>query len=154
MKRYSCVSIIFVLCLFRKLQKQKAAKQWRVQTMKNFTALRTLTIGIAACALAFAPLESDAHGWHGGGWGHHGGGIGFGVAALGVAALATTAAIITAPFNAVTNAPYYAPPPPPPAPAAYYAPGYAQAPAYYPPAPGYYYPQTAPAYYAPGYYYR
>lgn len=113
---------------------------------------KPVAVGALAAMLAIAPLsEASAHG--GGHW--HGGGPVVGLFALGAAVAVGTAAVLSAPFNALAAAPepqVYAPPPPPQAyysaPPAYYAPPPV---AYYPP-PRYY--SQAPVYYAPPAYYR
>jgi len=88
-----------------------------------------------AAVIAIAPLSpASAHDrWHGGPL--------FGLFALGAAAVVGTAAILTAPINAIAAAPpqaYYAPPP------QYYA---QQRVVYAAPPPVYY--QQAPVYYTP-----
>ena len=94
---------------------------------------------VIAVALAAAPISpASAHGYRGGG-------VIFGLAALGTAAVVGAAEIATAPIRALAGPPVYVPAP------AYYAPAPSY---YYVPAPRYYY-APAPAYYAVprGYYY-
>ena len=110
--------------------------------------MKRKTVGIIfSSLLAIAPLApASAHGH---------GGRNFGFFALGAAVVAGTAAIISAPFNAVAAVatpypePYYQPPQ-----QAYYPPpvAYAPPPVYYAQAPAYY---AEPVYYAPRHrYYR
>lgn len=88
----------------------------------------SVIVGVAAIALAAAPVNSAFARWRGGPV--------FWPFALG-AAVATGAVIVaTAPFRALA-----APPPPayyPPPPAYYPPPGYYPSPGYYGPPPGYY----------------
>jgi hypothetical protein len=114
-------------------------------------------ICLSAAMLSVMPVSS-AYAWgpHDR-WGH--GGPLVGIIALGAAAVVGTAAILTAPVNALAAAapPAYYPPQQPAyaPPQAYYAPqpAYYARPAYYAAPPAYY--AQAPAYYAPApaYYY-